>query len=420
MRALLRDLPIRRKLVVILMIATGGALLLAGAGLLALDFFRFRYEMVTDLETLAEIVAQNSTAALSFHDPYAAEETLEALGAKASVLGASVYDGQEVLFARWAREGARPVFPPRPGPEGYEFRRGTLSLFEPVMLDGERVGTVYLESSLSEIWTRLRFRFLTMAAVFLVAALAALALSSGLQGLISKPVLHLAETARAVSERNDYSLRAEKQSSDELGRLVDAFNQMLSQIEERDTELLSAKDDLEHRVQARTRELRVANDELQQTNRELDDFAYIASHDLKEPLRGIHNYSMFLLEDYADKLDAEGKAKLETLMRLTRRMEVLIDSLLQYSRLGRVDLAMEEVDLNETVAEVLENLDVNLKEEQVEVSVPRPLPRVRGDRVQLGEIFHNLIVNGVKYNESQRKRIEIGYRDGQPPVFYVR
>jgi light-regulated signal transduction histidine kinase (bacteriophytochrome) len=201
---------------------------------------------------------------------------------------------------------------------------------------------------------------------------------------------------------------------------VDAFNQMLSQIEERDTALQSAKDDLEHRVHARTRELRVANDELQQSNRELDDFAYIASHDLKEPLRGIHNYSMFLLEDYADKLDAEGRSKLETLMRLTRRMEVLIDSLLQYSRLGQVDLNMDEVDLNEVVAEVLENLDVNLKAGQVEVITPRPLPRVLGDRVQLGEIFHNLIVNGVKYNESQRKRIEIGYRDSQPPVFYVR
>jgi signal transduction histidine kinase len=405
---------------VILMIATGGALALAGAGLLTLDFFRFRSEMVTDLETLAEIVAQNSTAPLSFHDPVAVEETLAALRAKPSVLGASVYDEREILFARWEREGADPIFPPQPGPEGHEFRQGSLTLFEPVILDGERIGTVYVESSLSEISKRLRFRFFTMAAVFLVSALAALALSSGLQGLISKPVLHLAETARAVSERNDYSLRAEKQSADELGQLMDAFNQMLSQIEERDTELQSAKDDLEHRVHARTRELRVANDELQQSNRELDDFAYVASHDLKEPLRGIHNYSMFLLEDYADKLDADGRSKLETLMRLTRRMEVLIDSLLQYSRLGRIDLTLEEVDLNELVAEVLENLDVNFKAEQVEVSIPRRFPAVLGDRVQLGEIFHNLIVNGVKYNESQRKRIEIGYQDSQPPVFYVR
>lgn len=417
---LLRDLPIRRKLVAILMIATGGALLLAGAGLLTLDYFRLRHDMATDLETLAEIVARNSTASVSFEDIGDAEETLAALDAKPSLLGAAIYDRQGNLFAQWEKPGAHPDVPRRPGPEGHVFGSGSLVLFEPVVLDGETIGAVYLESSLSEIWQRLRIRALTIAAVFLVAALAALALSSGLQGLISKPVLHLADTARGVSERNDYSLRAQKHSADELGRLVDAFNQMLSQIEERDTALQAAKEELENRVEARTRELRTANDELQQSNRELDDFAYIASHDLKEPLRGIHNYSMFLLEDYADKLDGEGRSKLETLLRLTRRMEVLIDSLLQYSRLGRIDLTLEEVDLNEVVAEVLENLDVNLKAEEVEVSIPRPLPGAVCDRVQAGEIFHNLIVNGVKYNDSPRKRIEIGYREGQPPVFYVR
>lgn len=417
---LLRDLPIRRKLMAILMIATGGALLLAGLLLLTLDFFRFRKEMKTDLGILAAIVAQNSGAPLSFADPLAAEETLAALRAKPSVLGATVYDVHGRPFAEWTRPGTSPDFPARPGEDGAAFAGGRLILFEPVIVVGERVGTVYLESSLSDLWERLQVRALTVTIVFLVAALAALALSSNLQGLISGPVIHLAETARAVSERNDYSLRAVRRSSDELGRLVDAFNQMLSQIEERDTELLAAKEELEHRVRDRTVELSEANAELRQSNRDLDDFAYIASHDLKEPLRGIHNYSMFLLEDYGDKLDADGKAKLETLMRLTRRMEVLIDSLLQFSRLGRVDLAIDDVDLNEILAEVLDNLDINLKEEKVEVAVPRPLPTVRCDRVRVGEIFHNLIVNGVKYNDKPRKRIEVGYLDDDPPVFYVR
>lgn len=420
MRLLLRDLPIRRKLVVILMIATGGALLLAGVLLLTLDFFRFRAEMKTDLGVLAAIVAQNSSAPISFQDRDVAEETLGALRAKPSILGAALYDAQGRPFVEWVKPGESPDLPPRPGKDGASFGDGRLVLFEPVVIVGERVGTVYLEGSLSEVWERLQVRALTVTGVFLVAALAAFGLSSALQNLISRPVMSLAGTAKAVSERNDYSLRAEKQSADELGRLVDAFNQMLSQIAERDTELLTAKEELEHRVQDRTHELREANAELQQSNRELDDFAYIASHDLKEPLRGIHNYSMFLLEDYGDKLDEDGKAKLETLMRLTRRMEVLIDSLLEFSRLGRVDLAMDEVDLNEILAEVLENLDINLKAEKVEVAVPRPLPKVLSDRVRVGEIFHNLIVNGVKYNDKPHKRIEVGYQDDEPPVFYIR
>lgn len=432
----LRNVPIRRKLVLILMLTTGGALLLAGTVLLVLDYFRFRDEMVTDLRALAEIIAQNSTAALSFDDERAARETLSALQAKPEVLGAALYNAEGQVLTRWIRPGAKPDLPDRPGPDRSEFRGGSLVLVQPVDFGG-RIGTVFIESSQRGMWSRLRVRAVTVAAVFLATGLAALAASSALQAVISKPILNLAATAQAVSYRSDYSLRAEKRGNDELGLLVDAFNRMLSQIEERDTALLTAKEELEQRVVERTgelrqelterqraeRELEVANTELQQSNRDLDDFAYIASHDLKEPLRGIHNYSMFLLEDYGDKLDADGKAKLETLMRLTRRMEVLIDSLLQFSRLGRVDLAVDDVDLNHTLAEVLDSLDINLKAEGVDIRVPRPLPTVPCDRVRVGEIFHNLIVNAVKYNDKEHKVVEIGYEDPnglEPAVFYVK
>jgi signal transduction histidine kinase len=419
-------LPIRRKLVLITMLASVGALLVAGVSLLVLDWFRFRSEMVTDLETLTEIGGQGSNAALTFGDPGAATENLTAFQAKSSVVAAAIYGQDGALFAQWVRPGAHAEIPPRAAAPGHAFRGGSLVLFKPIRLHDEAVGTVYVESRLGEMYARLRWRALTVAGVCLAAALAALGLSSGLQGLISRPVLDLAQVAHQVSEHNDYSLRARKRNTDELGRLVDAFNGMLAQIEQRDSELLAAKEELEQRVRERTHELQSRNEELDQSNRELDDFAYIASHDLKEPLRGIHNYSNFLLEDYADKLDEEGRAKLETLVRLTRRMEVLIDSLLQFSRLGRVDLAIDDVDLNDTVAQVLESLDIQLREEQVEIVVPRPLPTVRCDRVRVRELYHNLIVNAIKYNDKPEKRVEIGWLDpvdpgaGQPPVLYVR
>ena len=212
------------------------------------------------------------------------------------------------------------------------------------MLQGERLGTIYLRSNLKELRDRVWTQALTVGFVFLASGIVALLLSSWLQRLISGPILALAGTARAVSERRDYSIRAARRSSDELGTLVDAFNDMLDQIQRRDSELQEAKEALEERVRERTRELEQRNEELNQSNKELDDFAYIASHDLKEPLRGIHNFSSFLIEDYAAKLDDEGRSKLETLMRLTRRMETLIDSLLQFSRLGRVDLAVDRVE----------------------------------------------------------------------------
>ncbi|AUT00032.1 cyanobacterial phytochrome A [Nostoc sp. CENA543] len=158
-------------------------------------------------------------------------------------------------------------------------------------------------------------------------------------------------------------------------------------------------------------ELAQLNLELERSNKELDAFAYIASHDLKEPLRGIHNYSNFLMEDYGNIINSEGKDKLITLIRLTQRMEDLIDSLLHFSRLGRADLSMQPTNLNDVVHRILDMLRVRIEESGVEIRIPRPLPTVYCDRVQLGEVFSNLITNAIKYNDKPNKWIEIGYLD---------
>lgn len=167
-------------------------------------------------------------------------------------------------------------------------------------------------------------------------------------------------------------------------------------------------------------ELAQLNIELERSNKELDAFAYIASHDLKEPLRGIHNYSNFLMEDYGEIINADGKEKLMTLIRLTQRMEDLIDSLLHFSRLGRVDLIMQPTNLNDVVHRILDMLRVRIEESGVEIRIPRPLPTVYCDRVQLGEVFSNLIANAIKYNDKPNKWIEIGYFDNLRPItFYI-
>jgi two-component system, chemotaxis family, sensor kinase Cph1 len=168
-------------------------------------------------------------------------------------------------------------------------------------------------------------------------------------------------------------------------------------------------------------ELKTRNAELARSNQELDDFAYIASHDLKEPLRGIHNYASFLLEDYQQKLDEEGKAKLETLTRLAQRMESLIDSLLEFSRVGRLELSSQETDFNALIERTLEALQITLKEEKIEIRIPHRLPKLKCDRVRVGEVFYNLVTNAIKYNDKENKWVEIGsQQSGDGPVFYVR
>ncbi len=175
--------------------------------------------------------------------------------------------------------------------------------------------------------------------------------------------------------------------------------------------------ELESRVAERTEalrqqneELRRLNQELRRSNRELDAFTYIASHDLKEPLRGIHNYAHFLSEDYGDRLDEQGRDQLLTLQRLTRRMEELIESLLHYSRLGRQEIERSSVGLQPLLDEVGELLLPRLRESGVELRVPRPLPNVAADPTLVSELLTNLIANAIKYNNKENKWVEIGYQ----------
>ena len=163
-------------------------------------------------------------------------------------------------------------------------------------------------------------------------------------------------------------------------------------------------------------EISQVNKELSRSNQELDAFAYIASHDLKEPLRGIYNYSSFLIEDYGEVLDETGVDKLNTLMRLTHRMEDLINSLLHYSRLGRAELQLRSTDLNNLVADVLDTISASARDTKVEFKIPRPLPSIKCDRTQVSELFINLISNGIKYNQKEQKIIEIGYLYSDDPV----
>jgi len=150
---------------------------------------------------------------------------------------------------------------------------------------------------------------------------------------------------------------------------------------------------------------------LKRSNQELDDFAYIASHDLKEPLRGLVNNAMFLKEDYGDKLDETANKHLDRMAFLCQRMEKLMDDLLYFSRLGRQELAIQPADLNEVIKDIRLMMETTLQEEHATIDIPQPLPTVVCDLPRITEVFRNLITNAVKYNKSEEKRIEVGCAD---------
>jgi len=175
----------------------------------------------------------------------------------------------------------------------------------------------------------------------------------------------------------------------------------------------------------RAGELTNMNLELESINSELDAFAYIASHDLKEPLRGIHNYATFLLDDYGEALEGDGVEKLQTLLKLTTRMESLIESLLKFSRLGRQELKMHSIDLNDLLRNVTELFGMNPQWENCTIRIPRALPTVLGNRVLIEEVFANLISNAFKYNNQPEKWAEVSWLESSQLTdktvnFYIR
>lgn len=328
---LLRDVPVNRKLTIIAMVSSCAALLLACLAFVANDLLLYRRSLVSELEGIAEMLGDNSSAALTFDDPGSAEQTLRSLHAHPHIVGGAVYSKEGRLFAQYRRSTAGDAFrPPAVEPQGHRFGKNSLELFRPIELAGERAGTVYVHSDLSEMRGRLRQYSVAGVLVLVAASLVAFLLASKLQKAISGPISHLAGVVGQVASQKDYSVRAVKKSEDELGRLIDGFNEMLNQIQTQDQALQEARDSLERRVEVRTEELRreiverkEAQAEVERIHKELLDasrrggMAEIATnvlHNVGNVLNSV-NVSANLVGESVRGAQVSGLAKVVALLR---------------------------------------------------------------------------------------------------------
>jgi len=235
---ILANFSIRRKLTLIMMLTSAAALLLAGVAFLVHELITFRGAIVQNVSTLAEVISLNSTAALVFNEPRTAEETLAALIAESHVVAAHIYKKDSTtVFASFVRPGVDPPAIDLTMAEDQTFAGDYLVLRRPIILNRERLGDIYLQHDLRAMTARLQRYALIVFLVLLVSLTIAYLLSLLLQQVISKPIFHLVQTARIVSRRKDYSVRASKLGQDELGLLVDSFNEMLAQIHRQDETL---------------------------------------------------------------------------------------------------------------------------------------------------------------------------------------
>src|SRR5450759_1839349 len=228
-----RKTSIKAKLTLLTMLTSGVALLVSVVLFGFNDVRTFRTSMVRDLQTLADVIGHNSTSALDFDDETAAAKTLTSLEHKTSILAAAILKKDDKVLASYSRPGQHAdAHSPAREADGYRYANGQLLVFQPVLRGSDRLGTIFFQVDLSELHA-LIMRYVTVGIVILVGALlVAFILSSRLQQVISKPILDLAQMTREVSEQKNYAVRAVKHSDDEIGFLIDRFNEMLGQMEQ--------------------------------------------------------------------------------------------------------------------------------------------------------------------------------------------
>ena len=387
---------IRRKLTVVMLSTAVVALLVTATAMIIYEARTYHQTWVDDLVTQAEIIGKTSAPALSFDDPKAARETLAVLRLRPLVTAAAIYTADGRLFAEYTTDADLPLrLPATTDRNGYRIEGDQLWVFQEVRENGQFLGTVYLRAAY-ELRNRL-LGYLVIVGLSILASLAVtLAVSAWLQRAITEPVLGVARVAQQVMERRDYKLRVRKTSSDEVGVLVDAFNDMLAETDRRATALETANADLLHEM----RERRVAEDALKAADQRKDEFLATLAHELRNPLAPIRNGLQIMR--MTNDLETIGRAQI-MMERQLQQMVRLVDDLLDVSRIttGKLVLRTERVSLQDVMTMAIDAVRplIDAKRHTLSVDLPAINIELDADATRLSQIFSNILNNAVKYTE---------------------
>ena len=387
------------------LLVSGAVLLLAALFFFSYDLFSFRQNLIHNLEVEAQIIGDSTVSALTFDDPQSAGATLATLQRSPDVVSAVLTTADRGVFARYGssdRDEAE-THPLAANDTDQVWPSGTdVLLAHRVVFEGKTAGILYISARFTEIGQRTR-QYLFIASVILVFCMAAaVVISSISRRLIARPITALADTALIVSRDGDYSLRADIRSdSSEIVVLIDAFNTMLAQIQERDAALIQARNELEARVDARTAELRAAN-------RELEAFSYTVAHDLRGPLDAIGGIAFLLSEFLENASDPQVQFMLEQLKTSSATMGTLIDDLLNFARASTAPIQSTPVNLSSVANKIAAELAFSDPKRRVEFQIAET-PEVLADAGLMRAVLDNLLRNSWKYtSHHSRACIEFG------------
>jgi signal transduction histidine kinase/DNA-binding response OmpR family regulator len=447
----LNDLAIRRKMTLIILLISTVGLMLEGIAIVSYEVRSYRLQMTRDLSTLAQIVGDQNTAVLAFDDPDTAQENLAALKGKSEIIMAGIYTPNNKLFARYNRADSKNVaLPATSSLTKSRFQDNFLEISRPILNQNEVVGTVYIRSDLKRLNEQI-MRYLAIVAVVIVGLMGVtLLLSTVLQKAISDPILDLARVAHSVTNDKDYAVRAVARGRDETGQLIDAFNQMLVQIQERDNALSSANaalkgevserlkaeqdlnvlnETLEQRVAARTQELRQANADLvgeiterknaqaaaqaakeaaeaarevaETANHAKSEFLANMSHELRTPMNAIIGFSEILEDQTFGELNTRQTKYVGNILTSGRHLLQIINDVLDLAKIeaGRLEIEREQFVVNTAVNDVASIVQAlaNKKNISLEPQVQDDLPLLIADQAKFKQVLYNLLSNAIKF-----------------------
>jgi signal transduction histidine kinase/DNA-binding response OmpR family regulator len=434
-----RDYSISKKMTWTNMLVSGVALLLACTAFIGYDLVSFRRATVYNLSIQAQIAGSNAVSALLFDDQNSAQKTLSALRASPSIISAGILALDSRPFATYSRDkgGKIPLLPTLPEGqlETYRFGGGAVLLVRSIIFEGKPTGIIFIQSGMEVLNARLRLYVEISAIVLAVSLLVALLISPIVQREIARPIVQLAEVAQLVSRDKNYSVRAEPSNTrDEISVLVDAFNGMLTQIQEREGALRKAHDELELRVQERTAELETAKSELEVYSHSIlrakeeveraskfkDQFLSTMSHELRTPLNAVLGFSDLLADERYGSLNDRQKRYVNNIHTGGQHLLKLISDILDLSKIeaGRMDLAIQEVPMESAFADVLSTLKpLADKKSQVMAQNCESHLIVRADSTRLKQMLMNLAGNAIKFTpEGGRVELTAHEANGQVRV----